>query len=71
MKSRPKRDDHTLDLFNDWARPEVRTSPTNDNGERWPCTCDRGHSRFCANCIDSGRAEACDRARPRVGKGIG
>lgn len=38
MKNRPKRDDQTLDLF-EWSPPE-RAVPVNDNGERFPCTCD-------------------------------
>jgi len=52
---RPKRDDQTLDLF-DWHPPD-RAVPANDNGERFPCTCDLGHARICDACIDSGRAD--------------
>jgi hypothetical protein len=59
MKSRPKKDDQTLDLF-DWSRRE-RAAAANDNGERLPCTCDRCGARFCDACIESGRADAADR----------
>ena len=61
MKTRPKRDDRTLDLFA-WPRRD-RAAAANDNAESFPCRCDLGHARFCDACIESGRAEAADRGR--------